>query len=160
LNSSVDMIIPEAAKIELAGIINNFIVAENIPINYSVLDPQLISKSLRHELSKVIYENVVYRFSNASGSSDYTDDELIALDSIAIEQMLQQLSTADQSKPLKVAGAALSASTLWWALRATGLLASLLGSVPTWRQVDLLAILPADEHNAEDELGLSKRDGQ
>jgi hypothetical protein len=42
-------------------------------------------------------------------------------------------------------GVALTLGTVWWALRAGGLLASLGGALPAWRHVDLLAILPDDE---------------
>jgi len=39
----------------------------------------------------------------------------------------------------------LTAGTVWWALRAGGLLTSLLVSMPAWRHADLLAVLPDDE---------------
>ena len=39
----------------------------------------------------------------------------------------------------------LTAGSVWWALRAGGLVTSLLGSLPTWRHVDLLAVLPDDD---------------
>ena len=42
-------------------------------------------------------------------------------------------------------GLALSVGAVWWALRAGGLLASLIGTLPTWRHVDLLAVLPDEE---------------
>jgi hypothetical protein len=42
-------------------------------------------------------------------------------------------------------GLALSAGAVWWALRAGGLLATLIGTLPTWRHVDLLAVLPDEE---------------
>jgi hypothetical protein len=42
-------------------------------------------------------------------------------------------------------GVALSIGAVWWALRAGGLLAGLLGTLPTWRHVDLLAVLPDDD---------------
>jgi hypothetical protein len=46
-------------------------------------------------------------------------------------------------------GVALSVGAVWWALRAGGLVASLLGTLPMWRHVDLLAVLP-DEEDDED----------
>ena len=46
-------------------------------------------------------------------------------------------------------GVALTVGTVWWALRAGGLLASLIGSLPAWRQVDVLAVLPDDEDKEE-----------
>jgi hypothetical protein len=45
----------------------------------------------------------------------------------------------------EVAGAVLTAGSVWWALRAGGLVTSLLGTLPTWRHVDLLAVLPDDD---------------
>jgi hypothetical protein len=42
-------------------------------------------------------------------------------------------------------GVALSIGAVWWALRAGGLLAGMLGTLPTWRHVDLLAVLPDDD---------------
>ena len=49
----------------------------------------------------------------------------------------------------RAAGIALSAGSVWWALRAGGLLASLLGVLPAWRHVDLLAVLPDEEDEDE-----------
>jgi hypothetical protein len=43
---------------------------------------------------------------------------------------------------VEATGVAVTAGAVWWALRATGLLASVITSVPAWRQVDLLAVLP------------------
>ncbi|HMX11882.1 MAG TPA: hypothetical protein PKE61_13335, partial [Burkholderiaceae bacterium] len=45
----------------------------------------------------------------------------------------------------EVAGAVLTAGSVWWALRAGGLVTSLMGVLPTWRHVDLLAVLPDDD---------------
>ena len=42
-------------------------------------------------------------------------------------------------------GLALTAGTVWWALRAGGLLTSLVVSMPAWRHANLLAVLPDDE---------------
>jgi hypothetical protein len=39
----------------------------------------------------------------------------------------------------------LTAGTVWWALRAGGLVAGLLVTLPAWRHADLLAVLPDDE---------------
>ena len=50
----------------------------------------------------------------------------------------------------QVAAAALTAGTVWWALRAGGLLTSLMVSLPTWRHVDLLAVLPDDDEDDEE----------
>jgi hypothetical protein len=41
----------------------------------------------------------------------------------------------------KVAGAAFSVGAIWWALRAGGLMASLLSTAPVWRGLDPLPIL-------------------
>ena len=41
----------------------------------------------------------------------------------------------------RLAGISLSAGAVWWALRVGGLFASLLASIPTWRQLDLLPVL-------------------
>jgi hypothetical protein len=55
-------------------------------------------------------------------------------------------------------GIALTLGTVWWALRAGGLLASLAGALPAWRHIDLLAILPDEEdgdvwdHDPDDEV--------
>ena len=45
----------------------------------------------------------------------------------------------------QITGAVLTAGTVWWALRAGGLLAGLLVSLPAWRHVDLLAVLPDEK---------------
>jgi hypothetical protein len=49
----------------------------------------------------------------------------------------------------QMTGLALTAGTVWWALRAGGLLTGLLVSLPTWRHADLLAVLPDDEDDAD-----------
>ena len=48
---------------------------------------------------------------------------------------------------VQASGIVLSVGTVWWALRAGGLLAGLLGALPAWRHVDLLAVLPDDEED-------------
>jgi hypothetical protein len=45
----------------------------------------------------------------------------------------------------QAASVVLTAGSVWWALRAGGLVASLMGALPAWRHVDLLAVLPDDE---------------
>jgi hypothetical protein len=45
----------------------------------------------------------------------------------------------------QMTGIALTAGTVWWALRVGGLLTSLMASMPTWRHVDLLPILRDEE---------------
>jgi trimeric autotransporter adhesin len=52
------------------------------------------------------------------------------------------LSLADVAR---LSALALTAGTVWWALRAGGLLSSLLVSLPAWRHADLLVVLPDDE---------------
>jgi VCBS repeat-containing protein len=47
----------------------------------------------------------------------------------------------------QITGVALTAGTVWWALRAGGLLAGLMVSLPAWRHADLLAVLPDDEED-------------
>jgi hypothetical protein len=46
---------------------------------------------------------------------------------------------------LETVGLALSVGGVWWALRVGGLLTSLLASMPAWRQVDLLPVLPDED---------------
>ena len=53
----------------------------------------------------------------------------------------QALTLAEVSQ---ITGLALTAGTVWWALRAGGLLAGLLVTLPVWRHADLLAVLPDD----------------
>ena len=47
----------------------------------------------------------------------------------------------------QMAGISLTAGAVWWALRISGLLSSLLASLPAWRQLDLLPILPDDDED-------------
>ena len=49
------------------------------------------------------------------------------------------------AKVARLSSLALTAGTVWWALRAGGLLSSLLVSLPAWRHADLLVVLPDDE---------------
>ncbi|WP_374681677.1 cadherin-like domain-containing protein, partial [Accumulibacter sp.] len=46
---------------------------------------------------------------------------------------------------VQMLGISLTAGAVWWAVRVSGLLTSLLASLPAWRQLDLLLILPDDE---------------
>jgi hypothetical protein len=46
---------------------------------------------------------------------------------------------------VQVTGLALTAGSVWWALRAGGLLTGLMVSLPAWRHADLLAVLPDNE---------------
>ncbi len=49
------------------------------------------------------------------------------------------------SDAARASAIALTAGTVWWALRAGSLLTGLLVSLPAWRQADLLAVLPDEE---------------
>jgi hypothetical protein len=53
-------------------------------------------------------------------------------------------------------GLALAAGTVWWALRAGGLVTGLLVSLPAWRHADLLAVLP--DEKADDAWDLAEDD--
>jgi hypothetical protein len=50
---------------------------------------------------------------------------------------------------VKITGLALSVGAVWWALRAAGLIASLLASAPAWRHLDPLPVLGRDEEEKE-----------
>ncbi len=52
--------------------------------------------------------------------------------------------------PAQLGGIALSAGVVWWLMRAGGLLASLLASVPAWRNLDPLPILRRDDDDEDD----------
>jgi hypothetical protein len=60
------------------------------------------------------------------------------------------------SETTQFSGLALTAGTVWWALRAGGLLSGLLVSVPAWRHADLLAVLP--DHGNDDPWDLADDD--
>jgi hypothetical protein len=47
----------------------------------------------------------------------------------------------------QVLGISLTVGTVWWALRVSGLVGGLLASLPAWRQLDLLMILPDDDEH-------------
>lgn len=51
---------------------------------------------------------------------------------------------------IRMTSLALSVGAIWWATRATGLIASLLSSLPAWRNFDPLPVLGRDEDD-EDE---------
>ena len=53
------------------------------------------------------------------------------------------------SRGTEITAATLSAGTVWWALRASGLFASLLTSMPAWRSFDLLPVLNRNENDEE-----------
>ena len=46
---------------------------------------------------------------------------------------------------VRMGGIALSVGVVWWASRVTGLIGSLLASMPAWRQLDPLPIIGRDE---------------
>jgi hypothetical protein len=46
---------------------------------------------------------------------------------------------------IQTLGIALTAGSVWWALRATGLVTALLASLPAWRQLDFLPVLADQE---------------
>lgn len=48
-------------------------------------------------------------------------------------------------------GIALSVGVVWWASRVTGVIGSLLASMPAWRQLDPLPVVGRDDENAEAE---------
>jgi hypothetical protein len=52
---------------------------------------------------------------------------------------------------VKISGLALSVGAVWWALRATGLVASLLASAPAWRHIDPLPVLGRGDDDEEEE---------
>jgi hypothetical protein len=52
---------------------------------------------------------------------------------------------------IRMTSLALSVGAIWWATRATGLIASLLSSLPAWRNFDPLPVLGRNEDDEEDE---------
>ena len=60
---------------------------------------------------------------------------------------------------VRMGGIALSVGVVWWASRVTGLIGSLLASMPAWRQLDPLPIVGRDEEEDRwDETGDSEAD--
>jgi hypothetical protein len=51
---------------------------------------------------------------------------------------------------IRMTSFALSVGAIWWATRAAGLIASLLSSLPAWRNFDPLPVLPRDDEAEED----------
>lgn len=51
---------------------------------------------------------------------------------------------------LRLTGVALSVGVVWWALRATGLVGSVLASAPVWLHIDPLPVLAGDDDDDED----------
>jgi hypothetical protein len=56
-----------------------------------------------------------------------------------------ETSVLSLANAARASGLALTAGTVWWALRAGGLATSLLASLPAWQNADLLAVLPDDD---------------
>jgi hypothetical protein len=67
----------------------------------------------------------------------------------AIAAAASAAAQVDLVEVTQVTGLALTAGTIWWALRAGGLLAGLVVTLPAWRHADLLAVLP----DAQDDEG-------
>ena len=53
----------------------------------------------------------------------------------------------------QMSGIALSVGVVWWASRVTGVIGSLLASMPAWRQLDPLPVVGRDDEDAEAEWG-------
>ena len=68
-------------------------------------------------------------------------------DAVDAEQRDRDPPASMVTQAVRAASAVLTAGTVWWALRAGGLVASLLVVLPAWRHVDLLAVLPDDEED-------------
>jgi hypothetical protein len=51
---------------------------------------------------------------------------------------------------VKITGLALSVGAVWWAMRAAGLIASLLASAPAWRHLDPMPVLGRDEEDEKE----------
>jgi hypothetical protein len=61
---------------------------------------------------------------------------------------------------IRMASLALSVGAVWWATRATGLLASLLSSLPAWRNFDPLPVLARGEDEEREEEWVRAYDAQ
>jgi hypothetical protein len=73
----------------------------------------------------------------------------------AVAAAASAAAQVDLVEVTQVTGLALTAGTIWWALRAGGLLAGLVVTLPAWRHADLLAVLP----DAEDDEGWDPAEG-
>jgi hypothetical protein len=49
---------------------------------------------------------------------------------------------------IRTMGMVMSVGAVWWAMRAAGLVSSLLAMAPTWRHIDPLPVLGRDENDA------------
>jgi hypothetical protein len=59
---------------------------------------------------------------------------------------------------IRITGLALSVGAVWWAMRAGGLIASLLASAPAWRHLDPLPVLGRDEEDEKDQQAAQEED--
>ena len=83
--------------------------------------------------------------SRASKESEESDRPRLGL---ASDQDSDPVHLALGGIVLQTLGIALTAGSVWWALRATGLVTALLASLPAWRQFDFLPVL-ADEEDED-----------
>jgi hypothetical protein len=100
---------------------------------------------------------------------------IVTKDLVAIVARPPQLGETDDAQErylrvvldgVKITGMAMSVGVVWWALRASSLVASLLASAPAWRHIDPLPVLGRGDEDEEDvewgdaEDAESKRDEQ
>ena len=137
--------VPEASTNVKGDLLSESISIDNFNTRIDEGTSSIFSNSLRNDEGPV---------SNYSANSTYVgnrvNNNLDDLSSVKFELVqFNNLSTSFTvvdtfEGAIQATSAALSAGAVWWALRATGLLASVLTTVPAWQQVDLLAILPED----------------
>jgi hypothetical protein len=146
------------------------VIATHLPFIQSVEIRAVKALTIISDVSKADFQivNLVNHLNNLSLRNEYTVlpvnyyfqlfafnvhgyGQLSHLNDVGLDQVQASVTPNDFTQSIGVGGtiqatgAVLTAGAVWWALRAAGLLASVMSSVPAWRQVDLLAILPDDE---------------
>ncbi len=145
--------ISNSKKLAIEAAITSFLNTTDTAItNIDATSTISASNSLHNDISNGTYNNIAYTILNSNAINQPIDMEEVIVQNIEFRgnsiPFIQQSSTNNAAG---VTGVAVTASAVWWALRATGLLASVITSMPAWRHVDLLAVLPPESSAATDD---------
>ena len=131
-------------KISIDGTVNSNVSTASIASKNTETAPT--NSKLSHAIFNVAYENIIYQLVQTNYIETGLEATEVNFQQVQFDRDHTQFRlVSNNNHVVKMSGVAVTASAVWWALRATGLLASVMTSLPAWRQVDLLSLLPEDE---------------
>lgn len=144
INQSLETIkASDIQKISIDDTVNSNIGIASMASQQTEIAPT--NNKLTHAIFNVAYENISYQLAKINYTASGLEATQVNFQQVQLNHDNTQFRmVSNSSHVVKVTGVAVTASAVWWALRATGLLASVMTSLPAWRQVDLLSLLPED----------------